>query len=84
MLQIWNAYKKTACKIIVQENYSNYVEAQNCTKTSQVKDMFPLNQTECDLKTRSREKFHVTMSRTGRLKDSSVPYMQRLMNNNVK
>ena len=58
--------------------------ARNCTKTSQVKDMFPLNQTECNVETRSREKFHVTMARTGRLKDSSVPYMQRLMNEHIK
>ena len=54
--------------------------ARNCTKTSQVKHMFPFNKNEHSLDTRAKEKYLVTMARTGRLKDSAIPYMQRLLN----
>ena len=109
--QVWNSnltlenitdlerIQKTACRIILQTDYSSYAEAletlnleslydrratlclkfaRHCTKTSQAKDMFPLNQN--DLNTRLREKYEVTMAKTGRLKDSAVPSMQRLLN----
>ena len=54
--------------------------AQKCTKTRQVRDIFPLNPSGYNLETRSRERYHVTMATTGRLKDSAVPFMQRLLN----
>jgi hypothetical protein len=84
--------KKTACKVILQENLLNMESlydrrqklclkfAQKCTKTRQVRDIFPLNPSGYNLETRSRERYHVTMATTGRLKDSAVPFMQRLLN----
>ena len=44
--------------------------------------MFQLNPVShnYDVKTRSREKYFVTLARTERLKSSAIPYMQRLIN----
>ena len=57
--------------------------AQKCTKTRQVKDMFPIKPSGYSLETRAREQYHVTMAKTDRLKDSAVPFMQRLLNDQV-
>ena len=45
--------------------------------------MFPLNQTEYEINTRFREKYTVAKARTDRLKNSSIPYMQRLLNSDI-
>ena len=54
--------------------------AKSCVKNKQTNDMFPLNPVShnYDIKTRSREKYFVTLARTERLKSSAIPYMQRL------
>jgi hypothetical protein len=44
-----------------------------------VKDLFPENN-QADLNFRFPEKYQVTMARTDCLRDSAVPYMQRLLN----
>ena len=56
--------------------------AKSCVKNVATKDMFPLNPTmqSYQLETRFREKYKVTHARTERLKTSSIPYMQRLLN----
>ena len=67
--------------------------AQSCTKNENTKWMFPVNlikcthksldcqqQCECQLQTRNREKYKVQKARTDRLQNSSIPYMQRLLN----
>ena len=90
--------QKTACKIILQENYSSYSEAldllnieslydrrshlclkfaRNCLKSNLSKDIFPPSKNDHH---QSKEKFHVNMAFTGRLKKSTIPYMQRLLN----
>ena len=46
-----------------------------------MRKMFPMNPTHYAVQTRFREKFEVTAARTGRLKSSAIPYMQRLLNN---
>ena len=50
----------------------------------QMKKIFPLNDVELTMDTRFREKFKVTADRTERLKNSAVPYMQRLLNSAAK
>ena len=57
--------------------------AKACLKNDQVKDIFPLNETEYHVDTREREAFKVTMAKTERLKRSAVPHMQRLLNNDA-
>ena len=73
--------QKAACKVILQENYSSYSEAmpQICSEKYQIRkvnDMFPLNPSAYS----SRERYHVTMAKTGRLKVSALPFMQRILN----
>ena len=57
--------------------------AKKCLKTEEVANMFPLNDASCSMDTRKRETFKVTMAHTERLKKSSIPYMQRLLNANA-
>ena len=54
--------------------------AKASLKHPQMKKMFPLNTKQCDMQTRFREKFQVTKSRTERLKNSAISYMQGLLN----
>ena len=88
--------QKVACKIILQEDYESYEQAlgelnlqplsvrrdilclnfaKRSVKHSKAKDLFPLN-----LETRNKDKFHVQFARTSRLRDSSIPQLQRLLN----
>ena len=57
--------------------------AKSCIKSKEMKKMFPLNQIEYEINTRFREKYAVAKARTDRLKNSSIPYMQRLLNSDV-
>ena len=54
--------------------------ATNCTKSEKLCHMFPLNPS--NVNTRQPEKFYVQPATTGRLADSAIPYMQRLLNKN--
>ena len=56
--------------------------AKKCIKSTKNKDMFPLNLTSYD--TRNSEKYFVTKAKKSRLANSAIPYMQRLLNENVK
>ena len=52
--------------------------AKNCVKNPKTKDMFPVNVQSYN--TRNPEKYFVTHANTGRLANSAIPYMQRLLN----
>ena len=54
--------------------------AKNSLKNETMKKMFPLNIVKHKMDTRNRDHFQVTGARTERLKNSSIPYMQRLLN----
>ena len=54
--------------------------AKNCTKNPNMSDMFPLNPSTVN--NRNTEKFYVQPATTGRLANSAIPYMQRLLNEN--
>ena len=90
--------QKCAIRIILGDQYTTYEDglemlmlaklsdrreklsltfAKKCLKNDLVSDLFPLNSS------RNREKFRVTHANTDRLKDSAVPYLQRLLNKNV-
>ena len=56
--------------------------ATKCVKSERNRDMFPRKQFVRT--TRNPEKFIVTSSKTDRLKDSAIPYMQKLLNANYK
>ena len=54
--------------------------AQKCVKKGKLSELFPLNAK--NVNTRPHEKFYVTKAKTDRLARSSVPYLQRLLNEN--
>ena len=55
--------------------------AKSCTKNDLTKDLFPLNPT-VEPGRRKRDLYKVLHSNTDRLRDSAVPYLQRLLNAN--
>ena len=57
--------------------------AQSCVKHDLMKDIFPLNDIEYHVDTRNREVYKESKANTGRLQRSAVPYMTRLLNNQV-
>ena len=88
--------QKVACKVILQGAYESYQQAlddlnlqtlsgrrenlclkfaKKCIKHEKAKDLFPLN-----LDHRNKDKYKVQFARTDRLKDSSIPQLQRLLN----
>ena len=54
--------------------------ARKCGKNNKSKEMFPLRQKIHEMETREEEKYEVQHANTERLKNSAIPYMQRLMN----
>ena len=52
--------------------------ATKCANSDRFKDLFPLNAKEIEFRT--NEKYAVRFAHTDRLKDSSIPAMQRLLN----
>ena len=53
---------------------------QKCLKLEQTKYLFPLSQKTLEMKLRKPEPFEVLHSNTERLKCSTVPYIQRMLN----
>ena len=52
--------------------------AIKCTQNEKTREMFPLNPSSVD--SRHYEKYFVQHATTSRLRDSAIPYMQRLLN----
>ena len=81
----YNGYKY-ALTILDLETLSDRREqlclsfAQKCVKNKKTQHMFPLNNKTHNMNTRITEKFQVQYANTGRLKDSSIIYIQTLLN----
>ena len=58
--------------------------AKKCTQNVKVKDIFPQREKTHDMEMRNEERFIVNHAHTERLKNSAVPYMQRLLNEECK
>ena len=58
--------------------------AKDGIKFNKLKDLFPENTNEHSMKTRHQEKYKVLHANTNRLKNSSILYMQNLLNNEYK
>ena len=56
----------------------------NCIYNPKTKQLFPLNKKKHKLKTRKSNKYKIFFARTKRFKESTVPYLQRLLNNNFE
>ena len=78
-----NALEKVNLECLVERRENLCLKfAKTTLKNEHMKNMFPPNDVIYPLDTRGREKFRVTMAHTERLKRSSIPYMQRLLNLN--
>ena len=53
-----------------------------CTQLKENKELFPLNLTHNSMKTRHTEKYVVYHANTQRLKNSTVPYLQKILDDN--
>ena len=58
--------------------------ALKCTKSNKLANMFPKNDKKHQMNTRNPDKFKVQFANTERLKNSSIIYMQKLLNDHVK
>ena len=56
--------------------------AKNSVHNEKTDKFFPINHKKHKMKKRSNEKYVVKHAKTERLKKSSIPYMQRLLNQN--
>ena len=57
--------------------------AKKCLENKKTENLFPLNKNTHNMKSRMTEKFKVKFAHTERLKQSSIPYMQRLLNSDM-
>ena len=57
---------------------------RKCLKLEQTRELFPINKNIPTLKLRTRDKYIVTPANTERLKNSTVPYIQRMLNEKEK
>ena len=92
--------QKVALKVILQEDYESYHQAlrilnleplfvrrkklclrfaKKCVKHEKSKTLFPINNNE-----RNKDKYEVQFARTSRLMFSSIPQLQRLLNEDAK
>ena len=86
--------QKVACRIIIKDDYSSYQEAitiinlnslrsrqkqlsLNCLKNERTQDMFSQNP---NFPEDTMEKYTVNFASTGRLMNSAIPSMQRVLN----
>ena len=54
--------------------------AKDCLKHEKMKEMFPLNVKNTELKIRFKETYKVNKANTERYKQSAIPYLQNLLN----
>ena len=54
--------------------------AKGCLKIDKLRPMFPMNDIQHNMEKRNNEKFKVNHARTERYKNSTIPYLQRLLN----
>ena len=57
------------------------VFGKKCLLLKQTKELFPLNDRDLIMQTRKKEKYKILHAHTERLKNSTVPYIQRILNN---
>ena len=81
---------KNALNTLEMDTLSNRREqlclqfARKCLKNPKLKHLFPLSHKNHQMKTRNTEKFAVHFANTSRLQDSSIIYMQNLLNQDDK
>ena len=80
--------QKSAVRIIMDDKYRGYKKSLNFldleSLNDKTKDMFPLNFKTHNMDTRYAEKYKVQHANTERLKNSSIIFMQMLLNEHDK
>ena len=82
--------QKIAVKIIYGSKFTykrNILSAKfanNCLKNDKIKKMFTKHTKNHKMKLRNTETFKITLAKTKRLKNSAIPYMQRILNKEKK
>ena len=77
---------KNALNLLEIDTLSNKTEhlclefAKKCVKNPKLSHIFPLNCKYHEMTTRDQEKYMVNFANTARLQNSSIIYMQRLLN----
>ena len=80
---------ESALELVDLENLSERREqlclkfAKKCLENKKTENLFPVNKNTHNMKSRMTEKFKVKFAHTERLKQSSIPYMQRLLNSDM-
>ena len=76
------------CIYIIRINFSKhkpkYCRATKCVQIPKLSKMFPRNHSGHNMEKRSSECFQVKRGLTTRLRNSAIPYMQRLLNEKEK
>ena len=54
--------------------------AKKCTLNEKLKNLFPLNKNDHKMKLRKQKKYKILKANTKRYKQSALPYMRRLLN----
>ena len=57
--------------------------AKNTTEHKKLKSMFPKNENNAAMQTRDKEEYKTNMANTERYKNSSIPFMQRILNGKI-
>ena len=57
---------------------------KNSLKNHNYSKLFPLRKANHGMSVRDSERFHVKVTKTGRHKDSAVPFLQRLLNKDAQ
>ena len=79
-----NALQRTNLETLEKRRESLCLKfAKKCTQNEKTFNMFPINKNYHSMKLRNREKYVVKFANTDRLKNSAIPYMQRLLNNEL-
>ena len=81
----YEGYKITLNELQMESLFTRREElalrfAENCVKNEKTKELFPLRKKKHTIKTRKVKKYEETRTRTERFKRSTVPFLQRLMN----
>ena len=85
----WHSYENILKKYNLQtlkERRDNLMTnfAKKCTKNKKTKGMFIENKTKHNMKLRNTKKYNETKAMTKRLKQSSIPAMERILNEQYK
>ena len=87
MQENYQSYKKALIKLDIETLEDRREQlclnfARKCVKNKKMNKMFPLNDKKHEMVTRDNEKYRVQFANTERLKNSSIIYMQGLLNQN--